>query len=172
VHAFELYSSKYLSSIGLQVISDSKLFNTFFLLCIALSDSIPSLTFLYRNLFSTPSIRVFSQSISFLQSTLCLAKPPSSIPIRSFAVVNRLLFMHVLIRQSHLTFMFFLSHFESLNNLDVSPTYTAFLHLHIILYTTDFCFSPSGSGALFLRSLTFVPGLKAVRNECRAAKLF
>ena len=61
---FTLSLSQYLSNKGLQGISDSKLFNTFFRLCIVLSDSIPSLTFICLNLFSTPIIRAFSQPIS------------------------------------------------------------------------------------------------------------
>ena len=125
MRVFTLSLSKYLSYKGLQGISDSKLFNTFFRLCIVLSDSIPSLTFLCLNLFSTPTIRVFSQSIPLVHSTLCLAKPPSSFPIRSFAAVSFPFFISSFVNLTLLSCSFFLT----LNNLEVSPIYTAFLHL-------------------------------------------
>ncbi len=48
------------------------------------------------------------------------------------------------------------------NNLYISPTYTAFLYLHRILYTTPFCFSSSGCCDRFFSFFIFVPGLNAI----------
>ena len=52
-----------------------------------------------------------------------------------------------------------------------SPAYTVFWHAQGILYTTHFCFSPSGSWNLLLISFISLPGLKATREECRLAVL-
>ena len=127
MRVFTLSLSKYLSNKGLQGISDSKLFNTFFRFCIVLSDSIPSLTFLGLNLFSAPIIRAFSQSMPLVHSTLCLAKPPSSFPIRSFAAVSFPFFISSFVNLTLLSCSFFLT----LNNFEVSPIYTAFLRENI-----------------------------------------
>jgi hypothetical protein len=68
---------KYLFNTRLQAINDSKLFRTFFLLCLTLRDAISSITFRCLNLrlFSFLNIRVFSQFISSVHSILCLTKP-------------------------------------------------------------------------------------------------
>ena len=50
--------------IGLQIVSDSKLFNTFLSQCISLRDTIPSFTFLFLKIHS------FTRTFGFFLSTL------------------------------------------------------------------------------------------------------
>ena len=113
--------SKYLSKIGLHTVNDSRLFNTFIPRCISLRDSIPSFTFLCLKPLSFATTLVFSQSTPLKQFTLCRANPPSSFPIRSFAIFRVPFLISSFVSLTLLSCSFFLV----FSNLHVSPTYAA-----------------------------------------------
>lgn len=99
------------------------------------------------------------QFIPFVHSTLCLAKPPSSFPIRSSASVSRLF---LLVCQSYFALMFFPSHFrpsQRFRMIPLSCIYMEFRRQQIFVFRLVVLLSSH------FQLFYFFSGLNAGRNE-------
>ena len=158
-------SLKYLSKIGLHIVNDSNLFNTFVPQRLSLRDPIPSFTFLCLKPHSFATTYVFSQSTSLTHSTLCLANPPSSFPILSFAVAIFPFFRSTFVNLTLLSCSFFFLVFTASTFLQhIPPSHICMefctQHLSTFHQVTKWLLD------LVFSSFTFFPGLNAVRNRC------